>query len=907
MRDDEIEKELILIECFVAAIDLIRSPSFKRSSPTPLHSAILQELVARPELAECLLVNQLSPSEDDDTLFIKDIEETIKEDAMKAKGSKEGLRKVFGYVNKVSKLSNTRRTPIQMIVLNRCIEITKDWYASWKKKLTKSQRRQMENERLTKAEALEFFKHINLEPDVVKQLVALTKKVKQRLNERAIEPNEWPFKQSINSEKKKLAENYKFFKGCIAYDSPEVKQQRPKVKPERKPHVDENSIPRAYENMAAHVDTRGFHGSLTNQLMSNSAYSLDKITSSKVADGIIRSLQNKINDPLRFTLVVRRFIKFFKIVRSMKLVEISRHMRKADFKVNVIGKLAGKSDDELRKLEKTKREGGKIVLSNPKSKEVVNLDDVNLNDNKLSKRKLLQASSNKAKLTARGALKSPGGERRHSVHELEEDVLPMPSHNFRKGLNAAAEEENMNVTETDRMFEELARKFNKRRDMILEGIFDVADGTGSDYDAEFSEDDRCSVVDEPTFVSSKIVTDDQYFKLFSGKLVLNDSGIKKKHEADIYTVYGEDFIKNFDILRQKTPLALKPSTKEFQSYIDKVLLSAERAQYLVLPCFTNVSDDIGFCSSMTRVDSVASMRYSDHCKVFVFPPRLLKPEWLDVLNFVVLKENEEDNDPNLIAMIICKLEMYLPRVASETSIIPTKMKVKSGEEMYAFTRLNMPDGTKEIVLSNLKDVKDGELVPPPESNVNKLNRVWFKAYEVKKKKADVKSNHQAGKKSVYTMKKNNLMRLVEEPEAILREVGGTSGPRSLKPTPLERDEALIDSPPPETIVYTEMPMRHGRGFGASTRIEDGDHSILDTYHSGNMQVELDPFSSNAYENQAKTYYEAVDEVEIEDVDPNYQQNSAAKEYQSGSGYSSGKKSRWEKELNGTQHYNDYME
>lgn len=907
-RDDEIEKELILIECFVTGIDLIRSPSFKRSSPTPLHSAILQELVARPELAECLLVNQLSPSEDDDFAFIRDIEGTIKEDAGKAKGSKEGLRKVFGYVNKVSKLSNTRRTPIQMVVLNRCIEICKEWYISWKKKMGKSNLKMKDQDRLTKAEALEFFKHINLDPEVVKQLVKLTKKVKQRLEERAIEPNEWPFKQSINSERQKLNENYKFFKGCIEYDSPEVKNQKPKLKPERKPHVDENSIPRAYENMAAHVDTRGFHNSLTNQLMVNSAFSLDKMSAAKIADGVIRSLQNKITDPLRFTLVVRRFIKFMKILRSMKLTEVSRYMRKTDFKVNVIGKLAGKTEDELRKLEKSKREGGEILLGKSNRKDLVNLEEGNLIENKQNKRSLLQASSNKAKKTARGALLSPGRERKHSVQELDDDMLPMPSKPLRKGLIANAEEDLLNNTETDRLFENLTRRFNKRRDMILEGI-DIGDGTGSDYDAEFSEEDRCSVVDEPAFVSSKIVNEDQYFKLFSGKLVLNDGGIKKKHEAEIFTVYGEDFIKNFDIMKPKTPLVLKPSTKEFQSYIDKVLLSADRIHYLVLPCFTNVSDDISFCSSMTRVDSVASMKYSDHCKVFIFPPRLLKPGWLDVLNFVLLKESEEDHDPNLIAMIVCKLDALLPRVASETSIVPAKMKVNPGGEMYAFTRLNMPDGTKEIVLSNLKDIKDGELVPPPESNVNKLNRVWFKAYEVKKKKVESNTNHRAGKKSVYTMKKNNLMRLVEEPDVILREIGDDFGPRPVKSSNGMRVEPLVESPPAETIVYTEMPTRHGRGMGTKNNLEMGDHSILDTYHSGAMQVELDPFASNLYGDQPQVYYEAVEDVDVdvEESGPQRPPHPSSRDFRNRSVYSSGKKTRWEKDLEGPQNYNEFME
>ena len=647
-RDDEIEKELLLIECFIAAIELIRSPTFKKTSPSALHNAILQELVARPEYAECPLVSQLSPNQDDDSAFLGDLEKNIALEDERAKMSGDGLRKVFSYVNKVSKLTTIRRTPVQMVVLNRCIEVLKQWFNDWARKHggRSHKKRSEKNKTLepTSAEEVaDFLKHVHLESNSVKQLIKLTKKVKTRLEEKAIEPNEWPFKQSINFEKKKLAENYHFFKKFL-FSSNKVDEGRLKNTKDNKrklphnynPHLDNSSIPKTYENMVAHVDTRGFHASLVSQFMANSDFKVDKVEANKIVHAIIEKLKIKIHDPLQFTLVVRRIIKFLKMLRSLKLEELSRFIRKTGFKTNIVGKLAGKGDDELRKLEKTRKEGGTIVLGKVRPKEVVDLESSarGLIEQKLEKRGGTITSN-----TGHNLSKT---QKKASFDELENGLLPaLDFRNVRgrDGTFLKKHPEPIPMSEADKMYEDLARKFNKRRDMILEGILDVAEVSDTNSNGNFSEEERCSIVDEPTFSSSKQISHDHYFRIFNGQLATAEGGAKRRFDAELFTVYGEDFIKNFDAMKEKTPLAFKPSAKDFQQYIDKVLLSAERAQYLILPCFVKIPEELGFVSALTKAGSVASMKYSDNCKVFIFPSFLLKPEWLDVINFILIKDN----------------------------------------------------------------------------------------------------------------------------------------------------------------------------------------------------------------------------------------------------------------------------
>lgn len=864
--------------------------------------------MSKPEFADCALVHQLSPGDDDETSFVADLEKTIEIESEKAKAAGEGLRKIFGLLNRVSRLTTFRRTPIQMVTLNRCIEVLQAWFEDWaKKNSVKIARRRGEKikspDLLKPDELSDFLKNCHLEEGIIKQLVKLTKKVKTRLEAKAIEPNEWPFKQSINLERKKLSENYQFFKKFLKRELKprDEKTKDPKANNKRElhnynPHLDNSSIPKTYENMVAHVDTRGFHASMVSQLMANSSFKLDKVEASKVAHNTIEKLKKKIHDPLQFTLVVRRMIKFLKMLRSLKLEAVSKFIRKNGFKTNIIGKLAGKTDDELRRLEKTCLEGGKILTGKPKSKEVVDLEDSGkgLIQKKLEKKAGLQASS-----TGHQHSKS---QKKASFEDL--DVEPLPAIGKKSsvgddGVFLKKSNEKVVLSDTDRMFEELTRKFNKRRDMILEGLFDFAEVSDTNTNGNFSEDERCSIVEQPTFSSSNMINQDFYYRLFSGVLTTHEGGTKRRFDAELFTVYGEEYIKNFDTLKEKVPIAFKPSTKEFQNYMDKVLLGNERAQYMVLPCFVKIPEEMTFFSSMSKSDSVASMKYSDTCKVFIFPSFLLKPEWLDVINFILLKDSIDTPDPTLIALLLCKVELFSQHVGSFTITKPHRIKTPYSNEMCVYTKKSQSDGSKSVELSLYSQVKENQLVPPPETNVTKLNKVWFKAYETKKPKVDPKKVHNAGKKSVYSMKKSNLLRLVEEPFEMFKEIDDNHASRT--PPKSGRQQSSLD----DDLPYSQARSKNDTAMISSMNLVKGQPAYSTDFTNKNMRLDLDPFSSNLYEDRVDDYTGYMAETAPIEIDDDVRQPPTSKAYSRGN--TSNRKDKWSSGMQRNTQYNDYME
>lgn len=72
---------------------------------------------------------------------------------------------------------------------------------------------------------------------------------------------------------------------------------------------------------------------------------------------------------------------------------------------------------------------------------------------------------------------------------------------------------------------------------------------------------------------------------------------------------------------------------------------------------------------------MASMQYSQRCKIFVFPKELLKEEWLSTINFHVVKR--ENTNIELIGFVVLKL---VGSAGYEISCIPEPLKVNKSNQ-----------------------------------------------------------------------------------------------------------------------------------------------------------------------------------------------------------------------------------
>ena len=58
---------------------------------------------------------------------------------------------------------------------------------------------------------------------------------------------------------------------------------------------------------------------------------------------------------------------------------------------------------------------------------------------------------------------------------------------------------------------------------------------------------------------------------------------KNIENAQLYSAFGSDFIKQFTEIPKDINLNIKLKKKSFESYMDKVILSKKKTDYIILP------------------------------------------------------------------------------------------------------------------------------------------------------------------------------------------------------------------------------------------------------------------------------------------------------------------------------------
>jgi hypothetical protein len=157
--------------------------------------------------------------------------------------------------------------------------------------------------------------------------------------------------------------------------------------------------------------------------------------------------------------------------------------------------------------------------------------------------------------------------------------------------------------------------------------------------------------------------DGTYWKIHRGQMKFQQSSSalkknpksksKKIEKLSMFVAFGYEFIRNFTEIPQELSLNIKLKRKSFENYIDKVLLSSKKNDYLILPGYLTCENQLAVRAFLKSQNGVASMKYSKKCKLFIFDKSLLKPKWLTAINYVIIKENQSLN-VDLLFFVVCK-------------------------------------------------------------------------------------------------------------------------------------------------------------------------------------------------------------------------------------------------------------
>lgn len=194
-----------------------------------------------------------------------------------------------------------------------------------------------------------------------------------------------------------------------------------------------------------------------------------------------------------------------------------------------------------------------------------------------------------------------------------------------------------------------------------------------------------------------------FWKIYEGSMTVDvpsESRKRKMRQTQLFSAFGYNFIRLFTEIPRRLHLSTKLTKTSFHHYIDKVLSPQRRRGYLVLPAFIRCDDFMAVKVMLKRTQRVASMEYSKKCKVFIFPREMLKGEWLNILNFVVVK-NQNIQSFDLLCFLVAKLSV----TQYETCIDP---------EPVPFTR-----GAKAITIQKNEFEQESSLY----SNTNNSSRL----------------------------------------------------------------------------------------------------------------------------------------------------------------------------------------
>ena len=218
-------------------------------------------------------------------------------------------------------------------------------------------------------------------------------------------------------------------------------------------------------------------------------------------------------------------------------------------------------------------------------------------------------------------------------------------------------------------------------------------------------------VSKNKFINPNSHTDYTFYNIFKGGVHFETKekiDVKKKPEkAKMFSCTGEGFIKYFSELPEGIQISAQLSRYEFDQYIQKVLVSDQALNYLVLPLWIETSTPLTYKNFYKSNECVGSVQYSPKCKLFIFPKEYLRQEWLNVINFFFVKKDLALNE--LVGFIVLKLansDSY------EVSIIPEPVKVEKSHRAYKFARSHNDVVEKIIDIELLKENKNVEDVEP---------------------------------------------------------------------------------------------------------------------------------------------------------------------------------------------------
>jgi hypothetical protein len=209
-----------------------------------------------------------------------------------------------------------------------------------------------------------------------------------------------------------------------------------------------------------------------------------------------------------------------------------------------------------------------------------------------------------------------------------------------------------------------------------------------------------------------------YFKIFKGGISYETSEKpetkKKPDRTSLFSCTGDEFIRYFTEVPNDLQLSPQLTRFEFEQYIQKVLISDQAFNYLVLPFWVESSTPLTIKNFYRSNECVGSTQYSQRCKIFIFPKEYIRGEWLNVLNFFLIRKDPVPIE--LVGFIVLKL---VPSDSYEVPIIPDPMDVEKAHKAFKLTKIQNDIVEKIMDIENLKENKETEDLNSPAKDQNR--------------------------------------------------------------------------------------------------------------------------------------------------------------------------------------------
>jgi hypothetical protein len=186
----------------------------------------------------------------------------------------------------------------------------------------------------------------------------------------------------------------------------------------------------------------------------------------------------------------------------------------------------------------------------------------------------------------------------------------------------------------------------------------------------------------------KLVTDSEsqhmFYKIYSDSInfhLKDGEGSRKLDNLKCYSCTGHEFIRYFSEIPPSVTLTTQLTVFEFEQYMQKVLLSEQALNYVVLPLWVDCNTPLASRNYFRSNNCVASMQYSKRCKLFIFPKEFLRQDWLTTLNFYVVHNPQTQIE--LVGFVVLKL---VDCTSYEVTIIPEKVTLEKSHKVYKLVR-----------------------------------------------------------------------------------------------------------------------------------------------------------------------------------------------------------------------------